>query len=208
MDAGDRNLFRYEALEEALDTGYGPIRVAQPISNLIIALFATVFAALMICFVTYGELEKKAVVIGITQPSRGSLAIVAPNGGVLVQRFVEEGSTVRAGQPLFEISTARQNNTGELTNLIAQQLRARKTSLEAERRNRRIQDEEKRAALNDKLRNLSLEEVELAGAIELAVRRRDLGQKSVDQYRSLREVNFASAAQLQEKLVRDNYLGR
>lgn len=199
MDDRDRNLFRCEVLAEVLDNGYGPIRVAQPMSSWLIALSATVFAVLMLGFVIYGELEKKSVVIGITQPSRGSLAIVAPNGGVLVQRFVAEGTPVRAGQPLFEISTARQSNTGELTSLIAQQLRARKTSIEAERRNRGLQDDEKRAALSDRLRNLAVEEVELASAIELAGRRRDLGQKSVEQYLSLREVNFASAAQLQEK---------
>lgn len=199
MGIQEQSLFRDQALEEVLNNGFGPIRIAQPISSRLIALSAFLFSVMFIAFIVYGEIDKKSVVIGITQPSRGSLAVVAPNGGVLLNQFTAEGSVVRAGQPLFEISTARQNKAGELTSLIAHQLGARKDSLESERRNRRSQDEEKQAALSDRLRNLELQETEIAGEIELAKRRRALGQTTVDQYRSLQAVQFASKAQLQEK---------
>ena len=199
MGGNDLDLFRTEAIEASLNNGYGPIRIAQPMSTRLIAAAALLSAILLVCFVKYGEIDKKAVVIGITQPSRGSLAVVAPNGGVLLNQFVAEGTPVRAGQPLFEISTARQNKSGELTVLIAQQLSARKATLDSERRNRRDQDAEKRDSLNDRLKNLQLQELEVASEIALAKRRRALGQKTVDQYVSLQAVHFASLAQLNEK---------
>lgn len=193
------SLFREEVLDHSFNNGYGPIRVAQPISSRVMVACASFFALALISFAIFGQVDKRSVVNGITQPSRGSLAIVAPNGGVLVKQFVSEGTIVRAGDPLFEISTARQNTSGELTSLIGLQLRARKDSIETERRNRREQDSEKAADLDDRLRNLDLQEAEITSEIDLAKRRRALGQKTVDQYTSLQAVRFASPAQLQEK---------
>jgi membrane fusion protein len=193
------NLFRDEVLTEALAAEYGAIRVAQPISNWLIVVAAVILSTSLLVYVIYGSVDKKYSVVGITQPAQGSLAVVAPNAGVLIQTFVKEGEVVRAQQPLFELTTVRQNNAGELTSLIGQQLKSRLTSLESERANRLMQDVEKQNAINSRLRNLALEESEFASEIELAKQRRELGQKTVDQYLSLQQVHFASAAQLQEK---------
>ncbi|MES2319510.1 MAG: HlyD family efflux transporter periplasmic adaptor subunit [Pseudomonadota bacterium] len=192
-------LFRSEALAETLDTKFGALRLAQPISNWVIAFLSILFVAMLAIFLVHGELDKKAVVIGITQPIQGSLAVVAPNAGILVNRFVAEGEAVRAGQRLFEISTARQNSGGELTSLIARQLDARSLSLDSERRNRRAQNLERQSALSDRRRNLDAEEVQILSEIEFVQRRRAFAQRNVEQYTALKQVNFASAAQLQEK---------
>lgn len=199
MGTAKASLFRVEAVAASRDNGYGPIRISQPISNWIVAIAAALFGIFLLIFVAYGEVEKKSLAVGITQPVGGSLAIVAQNGGVLVKRLVSDGERVRAGQPIFEVSTARQSSGGELTGLIAHQIKARQLSLVAERHNREIQDAEKRTALAHRLTNLSLEEIEIVSAIDLAKRRRDLGQKSLEQYVALHRVQFASSSQLQEK---------
>lgn len=192
-------LFRKELIEAQGSQWMGAIRLAQPISSTLIAAFALCIAGLLIAFVSLGSFTKKARVSGITIPTGGSLSIIAPSGGIVVRSLVKEGEKVRLGQPLFELSNARQGAQGEITALIAQQIAVRNQTLEAERRMRVADETKNRHAIDARLLNLSEQGTQLDQEIGLAERRHGLAQKSLSNYETLQKNGFVSQAQTQQK---------
>lgn len=177
----------------------GSIRLAQPLSASLIAIVALVIATVLIAYITFGSITKKARVTGITVPVGGQLSVAAPNAGILLTTHVKEGEQVKAGQILFTLSTERQNSQGEITALVAQQLASRADSMAAEQRLRQSQYQEKKQALQQRLANLAQEQTQLEHELLLAQRRQQLAQQSVAKYETLQGNGYVSAAQTQQK---------
>jgi membrane fusion protein len=193
------NLFRPEVSARQSQQYLGSIRLAQAVSGWLIAAIASLIAIALISFVSLGSVSKKARVTGITLPVGGSISISAPNAGLLLRSHVVEGQSVLAGQVLFELSTERQGDQGEITALVAQQLASRQQSLEAEQRLRNAQTADKKQALALRLSNLSTEAAQLEQEISLSLRRHALAQESLTKYLTLQGNGYVSAAQTQQK---------
>jgi membrane fusion protein len=118
---------------------------------------------------------------------------------LLLHSFVREGDSVIAGQPLFELSTARQGEQGEITALVAQQLATRQQSIEAEQRLRSAQATEKKQALEQRLSNLASEAAQLEQEVTLTQRRHSLASSSVAKFQTLQAQGYVSGAQTQQK---------
>lgn len=192
-------LFRPEVTAALGSQWMGSIRLAQPLSASLIAIVALIIAAVLIAYITFGSITKKARVTGITVPVGGQLSVAAPNAGILLTTHVKEGEQVKAGQILFTLSTERQNSQGEITALVAQQLASRADSMAAEQRLRQSQYQEKKQALQQRLANLAQEQTQLEQELLLAQRRQQLAQQSVAKYETLQGNGYVSAAQTQQK---------
>jgi len=192
-------LFRPEVTAALGSQWMGSIRLAQPLSASLIAIVALVIAAVLIAYITFGSITKKARVTGITVPVGGQISVAAPNAGILLTSYVTEGEQVKAGQILFTLSTERQNSQGEITALVAQQLASRADSMAAEQRLRQSQYQEKKQALQQRLANLAQEHTQLEQELLLAQRRQQLAQQSVAKYETLQGNGYVSAAQTQQK---------
>ncbi|MFZ6680050.1 HlyD family secretion protein [Undibacterium sp. Tian12W] len=192
-------LFRPEVTAALGSQWMGSIRLAQPLSASLIAIVALIIAAVLIAYITFGSITKKARVTGITVPVGGQLSVAAPNAGILLTTHVKEGEQVKAGQILFTLSTERQNSQGEITALVAQQLASRADSMAAEQRLRQSQYQEKKQALQQRLANLAQEHTQLEQELLLAQRRQQLAQQSVAKYETLQGNGYVSAAQTQQK---------
>ncbi|MFZ6734933.1 HlyD family efflux transporter periplasmic adaptor subunit [Undibacterium sp. Ji42W] len=192
-------LFRPEVTAALGSQWMGSIRLAQPLSASLIAIVALIIAAVLIAYITFGSITKKARVTGITVPIGGQLSVAAPNAGILLTTHVKEGEQVKAGQILFTLSTERQNSQGEITALVAQQLASRADSMAAEQRLRQSQYQEKKQALQQRLANLAQEQSQLEQELLLAQRRQQLAQQSVAKYETLQGNGYVSAAQTQQK---------
>lgn len=194
------SLFRSEVTAALSGHWMGTIRLAQPISGWLIAGAALMIACVLIIFLTVGSMTKKARVTGITVPMAGNISIAAPNAGVLMQSHVNEGETVKVGQVLFTLSTQRQNSQGEITALIANQLRARQDTLMTEQRLRESATQEKKFTLQQRLANLQVESDQIDQEIQLAKRRLNLSQQSIDKFQTLQNSGYVSPAQTQQKI--------
>ncbi|WP_162039625.1 HlyD family secretion protein [Undibacterium sp. YM2] len=192
-------LFRPEVTAALGSQWMGSIRLAQPLSASLIAIVALVIATVLIAYITFGSITKKARVTGITVPVGGQLSVAAPNAGILLTTHVKEGEQVKVGQILFTLSTERQNSQGEITALVAQQLASRADSMAAEQRLRQSQYQEKKQALQQRLANLAQEQTQLEQELLLAQRRQQLAQQSVAKYETLQGNGYVSAAQTQQK---------
>lgn len=192
-------LFRKEVIHSISNYNFGPMRIAQPLSNWLIVFVAATISILLILFISFGKYAKKSRVGGVTIPTSGLITVAAVNPGQLVKIYVAEGSTVKKGDPLFEISTERLGNSGELTSLINAQIAVRKQSIDDERRNRVIQNDERKRAFLLKVSNLEAEKKQLAEEISLTQRRVDLAKLTVEKYKLLDSEGFMAAIQTQQK---------
>ncbi|MES2071618.1 MAG: HlyD family efflux transporter periplasmic adaptor subunit [Pseudomonadota bacterium] len=197
--ASSTPLFRLEVTGSHSQQWLGAIRLAQPMSAWLIVGVAFIVACSLIAYITLGSITKKARVTGIIVPRGGSISITAPNAGTLVRSLVREGGTVTKGQALFELSTERQGDQGEITALVGQQLLARQQSLGSELRMRVNQINEKKQAINSRLNNLSNEAAQLDQEIGLGQRRQAMAQESLSRYQTLQAGGYVSGAQTQQK---------
>lgn len=192
-------LFRQEVLDAGAAQWLGEIRLAQPVAAWVVVAAAALIAILALALIIFGNYAKKASIPGIIEPVGGSLNVLATNAGLIAKIFVMEGQHVKAGTPLFRISSERQENQGGLTVLIDQQLNVRKHSLAIERRSRTTQASDKRAAIAERLRYLDAEMTHLNNQIELAKQRKILVDSSLDKLQTLQKNGFISQAQVQSK---------
>lgn len=193
-------LFRQEVFASKNAQWIGAIRLAQPVSSLLISSCALVIAALLLAFITWGSFTKKSRISGITTPASGSLTISALNAGILVHSHVSEGQRVKEGQVLFDVSMERQGSKGEITALIGQQLAIRKQTLETERITRTSQDNDKRRSLEARLLNWNMEAAQIDQELVLAQKRLALAQKSLEKFETLQTSGFVSPTQTQQKM--------
>jgi membrane fusion protein len=193
-------LFRAEVLRAQEGQWAGSIRLSQTMSHWTVAALALLLGVGIAAFVGLGSYTRKMQVTGIVTPANGTITISSLNGGVLVRNLVQEGTRVKRGQTLFEISGEQHGSAGELSALLGQQLAVRQQALEAERRARVDQQRDKQREIEARLANLSAEQNQLDEEMALATRRRTLAQSTVAKYEALERNGFVSAAQVQQKV--------
>jgi membrane fusion protein len=192
-------LFRHEVLNAQSAQWLGAISLSQPLSGWLISAVSVLISVALMAYIGFGTIMKKARITGITTPPSGSLSIAAPNAGVLSKSFVREGQKVLLGQTLFEVSTERQGNFGELGVLLAQQLAVRKQTLESESHAKYLQDTERRKTIQERIRNIEAESAQLEQEISLAHRRRELAAQTLQRYEALSTSGYVSIVQTQQK---------
>ncbi len=193
------NLFRPEVFEARKYLWLGEIRLAQPLSTSILVGVILSIAVALTSFLVFGTYTRKTTISGITVPVAGWISILAPSDGVLFEQHISEGDLVEKGQTLFTISTDRQQEKGELSELIAQQITNRRESLQSEKRLRNQQFIEKQDSLKLRLENLNQEEHQLLQEINLSQHRIELTKKSLSQFETLQNQGYVSSVQTQQK---------
>jgi membrane fusion protein len=105
-------LFRREAVEQRADRLHGDINLMPPVSWQIVGfgLFAA-FATLLL-FLSLGSYTRSETVRGRILPVAGVSAVAASRTGTIARVMAREGTLVRAGEPLVEISTEETLQTG------------------------------------------------------------------------------------------------
>lgn len=195
----ESSLFRPEVIDAESNQWLGAVRLAQPISLWLIVTVSGLLAVSLIAYLAFGNITRKAHVAGITVPVAGNLTIAVPSTAILKASLAKEGQKVSKGQILFELSTERMSDKGELTTLVGAQLAIRQQTLESERRTRNDQYRDKKKALADRKHNTEAELAQLEQEVKLAEYREKLGINSLEKYAILAKGGFVSSAQSQQK---------
>src|SRR3569832_809906 len=99
-------LFRPEVVRAQSERALGDVVISSsPTVSLFVGAAVLVLLALVL-FASLGHYTRKAHVSGYLSPDEGLIKIYAPVTGVLIDKRVTEGQTVKAGEPLFVLSTA------------------------------------------------------------------------------------------------------
>ena len=105
------SLFRSEVLSAQKVDWVGRVVIATPISFAFMTFCAFLAGLVLVAFLTWGEYTKRSTIKGLVQ----SYTSVA---GVVIEKHVHEGQTVKAGDILYKISTTRHTDTGSVQEAI------------------------------------------------------------------------------------------
>jgi membrane fusion protein len=138
-------------------------------------------------------------VVGVLVPERGWIRLVAPEGATVVERLVNEGQAVKAGDVLFVLSLDRQTQSGAAQQRIQRSLNARHVSLNESLKAQHLLRAEQDDALRQRLQALARETDQVDAETHLQQQRLALAQQALARFEALRTDQFVSSAQLQSK---------
>ncbi|MFJ3462283.1 HlyD family secretion protein [Achromobacter spanius] len=192
-------LYRDQALAAQRISGLGDIVLIRPVS---FALATTVLAGfvLAVClFLAFGTYTKRATVSGQLAPDAGLLKLYVPQSGIVLERRVQEGQHVAAGEVLYVISGDQQSALGDTHQAISAQIRQRHDSLrEAREKTALLQQGEagsQATAIASLKAQLAAMDQQIAGQRE----RIKLAQDSAQRYRQLMDKGYLSPEETDQK---------
>ena len=193
-------LFRLEALASRQGDWLGDIVLVRPVSFTVLTLIAVLFAALVVTFFICGSYTKRSTVPGQLVPSSGQLKIYSPQYGVVLERFVDEGQSVKQGEQLFLLSSERfAGNLGPIQAEVSDQLAQRHRSLGEELTKQKQLQAEERQSLKSKLESLRQELVTLAKQAASQEKLVQLATNAAGRYQGLMDKGYISMDQLQQR---------
>ncbi len=193
-------LFRQQALANTRQRLHGEILLARPLSfSALTTLFTAIAVGIVAFFVFFGY-TRKVQVTGTIAPTAGISRVVSGQAGIIVERRVEEGQTIGAGDVLFVLSSERASTSrGEAEGAVSALLESRRGNFVTEQAQALAQGRQRAEAIGRRTRDLTAEIVRIDGQIVLQQRRVTLAQEAVKRYNDLAAVSFISKAQVQDK---------
>ncbi|MCK6373984.1 MAG: HlyD family efflux transporter periplasmic adaptor subunit [Zoogloea sp.] len=194
----DDSLFRTEALEAQRTNWLGPVVLAQPLSFAVFALVAALCGAALIAFFALGSYTKRTTVPGQLLPAGGWSKVYPREAGVVIEKRVQEGQTVRQGDVLYVLSLDRRSDTvsSGLAG-ISEQVTARRNSLRAELGKTESLQVEQRANLQRKEAAFDAELRVIAQSIDGQKSRVALAEDTLRRYKGLLDKDYIAAEQVQ-----------
>ena len=193
-------LFRQQALDHVGVRRYGSVVLARPVSFTFITSIFVLFALLIVLFLALFSYQRKVQVGGVLLPESGLIRVVPSQAGVIVERSVQEGKEVRAGDPMFVLTSERASATrGDAEQAISGLLRSRRESLVAEQGQLRQQSAQRIEAGARRAGDLAHDMERIDGQIALQRRRVALSEQALQRFTDLEQQNFVSSANVQDK---------
>jgi membrane fusion protein len=195
-----RPLYRPAAVHAKQMKWLGDIILVRPLSFSFLAIFAVVIAGLVIAFLVWGTYTKRSTVSGQLIPDSGLIKVYVPQPGIVLEKHVSEGQSVKQGEVLYVLSSERQSSTqGDTQAAISKQVEARQRSLHAELDKTRQLQQKERDTLAKKIAGLQAELLNLEGQIKGQRNRVQFGEEAVGRYEGLAARGFFSKEALQQK---------
>lgn len=155
------HLFRKEVFVAQQNKWTGQVILTRPFSFLFLTFCAFFIALCIIIFLIFGSYTNKTTVEGQLLPTMGVVRVYSSDIGTITHKFVEDGNFVKAGEPLFKLSTSRFGEKGNVQAKLAAEANLKKTLAlqELERLKRIHQNEQKNVhnnihRLNNQLENI------------------------------------------------------
>ncbi|HGO7020073.1 TPA: HlyD family secretion protein [Neisseria meningitidis] len=155
------HLFRKEVFVAQQNKWTGQVILTRPFSFLFLTFCAFLIALCIIIFLIFGSYTNKTTVEGQLLPTMGVVRVYSSDIGTITHKFVEDGNFVKAGEPLFKLSTSRFGEKGNVHAKLAAEANLKKTLAlqELERLKRIHQNEQKNVhnnihRLNNQLENI------------------------------------------------------
>ncbi len=197
---GNKSLFRTEALHGGQVNWLGTTILIRPISLSLMTSLAVILAGIVIIFLTFGTYTQRRTVYGHLVPSTGLIQIYASQSGVVLQKNVVEGQSVKQGDVLYLLSSEHQSRTqGDTQAAISGQVQVRAQSLSAELIKTKMIQQVEHTALLAKIADLRTETSNLDAQIDEQKRRTVLAEQTTTRYQSLLAQDYISKEQFQQK---------
>jgi membrane fusion protein len=200
MTSAMSQLFRREALEHAKAKPYGTVLLARPVGHVVLTVLFAAFALLVVGFFASFSYTRKAKVPGVLLPSQGLIKVVPMQAGQIIERRVQEGQQVRAGDVLFVLVSERASATqGNAESSISALLRQRRDSFLADQAQIQLLAAQRTDALLRRAQDLEGERLRVAEQIAMQQRRVALAETALQRQQDLHAAAFVSAVQVQDR---------
>ena len=195
-----QRLFREAAMHSRRPQYLGRIFFVQPVSLTVIVVFSFLFSLSIGLFLLLGSYTKRTTVAGQLVPQGGMIKVYSTQAGIITEKYVEENKKIRKGDILYVVSTDRQSRSqGDTQAAISKQVEARRTNLQQEIEKTKSLQRSERAAAEQKIASLNLELQKISSQILNQKARFGLAQQARSRYRELRDQDYVSGDQLQQK---------
>ena len=205
MSAQDRSperLFRAEAIENQRTQLLGQIILTPRISTLWLSLGAAAMALALVAFLFLGSYTRRVTVTGQLMPAGGVIRVHTPQVGVVIEKHVSNGQTVKKGQLLYVLNSDRPgDNAQSLQADIARQTAERRASLEREVQRSRLMQSEETAGLRRRGETLKAEARTIAAQIDQQKTRIQYAEDMRRRYQTLAEQDFIARDELRQKEI-------
>lgn len=121
------HLFRKEVFVAQQNKWTGQVILTRPFSFLFLTFCAFLIALCIIIFLIFGSYTNKTTVEGQLLPIMGVVRVYSSDIGTITHKFVEDGNFVKAGEPLFKLSTSRFGEKGNVQAKLAAEANLKKT---------------------------------------------------------------------------------
>jgi membrane fusion protein len=192
-------LFRPEALAAQRQPWLGRVQLVQPLSLKLITVAVVLTAVGVGVFISTAGYTRKATASGLLMPDRGLIRLVPTAAGTVLERRVEEGQAVRAGDVLFVLSLERALFDSSVQARVQRSLEDRRRSLQSTAQQQQSLLSSQQSALDRRLAALTLESSQLDAEASLQQQRLMLAREALARMQSLQSEQFMSAAQVQAK---------
>lgn len=167
-------LFRREVIDAKRADRLGSIRVEPPRLGWLSFLFSVVVTVGIILILAFGSYSRREKIDGRLVIRSGQAAVVASRSGVVIRIFAPEGSLVREGEPLLEISRRDTDSSlGDTQSLIGEQLVARQVIIERAAQSAVALQRVKQKSVNDQVAIATKRHYELSQQILMQKERAD-----------------------------------
>lgn len=197
-----QQLFRQEAVEAQQAPWLGTIVLVRPVSFRVMTILAAGIAFLVILYLIFGSYTDRSTVTGQLVPQSGQVKVYVPQTGVVLEKLVQEGQTVKAGDPLYRISSERYSSDGSGVQAnISSQLAQRRLSLMDQLEKTRALQANERENVTNKLSSLKTEMEALESQVESQRRLVEIATDATNRYKKLLDSGYISMQQLQQREV-------
>lgn len=193
----DSKLFRDAVLEAQSTSAMGQIILTPRVSMHWVAVVVALVGLAVVLFMTFGTYTRRSTVTGQLLPSNGVIRILTPQVGVVVEKNVVEGQTVKKGDVLYVLSSDRLGTGArEIQADISLQVDERRRSMETEiARNRNVEVGEI-SHLERRAGTLRAEAQAIERQLEQQAIRLKLAQDAKTRYQSLADQDYIAREQL------------
>ena len=194
-----RLLFRPEALQAQSQPGLGRVQLVRPLSLSVLTVGVVLAALALGVFLSTAHYTRKAAVAGVLVPDRGLIRIVPAASGTVLERRVNEGQAVRAGEVMFVLGLEKSSLDAGAQAQVRRSLDERERSLRDAASQQQRLVESQQTALGRRLQALQLEMAQVDAEAALQRQRLALTREALARLESLRDEQFISSAQVQTK---------
>jgi membrane fusion protein len=194
------SLFRPAALDANQVKWLGDIVLIRPLSFTFLTITAAVVTAALLSLLFLGSYTKRTTVQGQLVPDTGVLRVYAPQPGIVLEKRVQEGRSLKKGSVLYLISSDKQGSGPDgIQATISRQVAFRRQSLREELSQTRKLQHERDAALRKKIDALQTEQTNLINQQSGQRARIELAQAAVHRATQLSSQGYISAEMGQQK---------
>jgi membrane fusion protein len=195
-----KKLFRNQALNYAGARQYGSIILTNPISHSVITgLFLIIGFAIIAFFILFST-TRKVQCQGVLLPKAGVIQIMSMQAGIIIERRVSEGQSVKAGDLLFVLSSDRSSSVSNgAQKEVSSLLSSRRNSFDEEFQQVQLQYKQRIDTARRRVSDLIADGNQIEDQMSIQARRVTLSEQALKRYEELQATHFISIAQFQEK---------